>query len=132
MGVYGFELPVGSSVSVGYDTNNKSRIKNKILASRPSTVAAWCLCPFIAFGFGIILSYIINVKNLKYKIFASSIFKENPEENVPQRNMFVIAFKVLAIAVFAEAIIQIRNNFSVGIMMLFMSVFLYIIRNHIR
>lgn len=124
IGVYGYEMPVGTSVLVEYDTNGKSRIKNHILASRPYTVIAWCFVPFIAFGFGTILSYIINAKKLNCKIFASNIFKEKSEQkNIPKRNIFAIACKILAVALFAEAIMQMRYNFSTGILMLFMSAF---------
>ncbi len=115
VGVYGFELPVGTSVLVEYDINNKSRIKNQILASRPAAVVAWCCVPFFAFAFGIALSYIINEKN---------IFKEKPvQKNVPKRNMTVIAFKIAALACLADSLMRIKDNFFSGIFMLCMSAF---------
>ena len=65
-----------------------------------------------------------NVKNLKHKIFASNIFKEKTEKkNVTQRNMFAVACKILAAALFADAVMQMRDNFSGGILMLSMSAF---------
>lgn len=116
-----YEAPVGSQMSVIYNDNNQSRLKNDILSNRVNDIFVWLFTPLIYMGIGMFAFYKYKIKALE-NVISKNLFSYRKNKQT-DRDMFVYAFGIVGCGIILQGFFDIYfENYKSAIFMFFVGV----------